>query len=117
MVADLDEKLSDCGPRDVEGGSPHSSPGASEGEEEREGGPSLLSTSSHHSTSFHHSTTTPYTASSLPSASTSRSSRSPEPLGAGGRKNLFLAGISEVSSGCTLDWRFCSINAPCHLLT
>ena len=30
LVADLDEKLSDCGTRDVEAGSPHSSPPASD---------------------------------------------------------------------------------------
>ena len=77
MVADLDEKLSDCGPRDVEAGSPHSSPPASDqddsgSEKEEDGEGKKMDERKREG---------------------SQGSRSPET----GRKNLFLAGISEVA--------------------
>ena len=77
LVADLDEKLSDCGPRDVEGGSPHSSPPASDqddsGSEKEEEGKNMRGDER--------------------KREGSQGSHSPEC----GRKNLFLAGISEVA--------------------
>ena len=77
LVADLDEKLSDCGPRDVEGGSPHSSPPGSDqddsGSEKEEEGKKMQGDER--------------------KREGSQGSHSPE----SGRKNLFLAGISEVA--------------------
>lgn len=84
MVADLDEKLSDCGPRDVEGGSPHSSPPGSDQEDSgsdkeeesgrREGG-----------------------------------SRASPDTSQGGRKNLFLAGMQEVGRSLPLVYCFAQL--------
>ena len=89
MVADLDEKLSDCGGKDVEGGSPSDTPDGSDNDlsgseaEDKDGGAqgradSQASVSSGHSRQ-----------------SQARSSRSPD--GAGGRKALFLKGIADVA--------------------
>ena len=89
MVADLDEKLSDCGGKDVEGGTPQDSPDASdndlEGESEdlqdKEG---KVRSESQNSVS----------------SGQSRNSRSPE-----GRKVLFLKGMAGVAkqNGTSLE--------------
>ena len=89
MVADLDEKLSDCGGKDVEGGSPGDTPDGSDNDlsgseaEDKEGGGQLRSGSQNSLSSSHSRQSQP------------RSSRSPD--GAGGRKALFLKGIADVA--------------------
>ena len=89
MVADLDEKLSDCGGKDVEGGSPGDSPEGSDNEltgseaEDKDGG-RVRSDSQNSATSSHSRQSQP------------RSSKSPDP-GAGGRKALFLKGLADVA--------------------
>ena len=88
MVADLDEKLSDCGGKDVEGGTPQDSPDGSDNDlsgsdaEDKDAG--HIRSESQNSLSSSHSRN-----------SQSRSSRSPD--GAGGRKALFLKGIADVA--------------------
>ena len=79
MVADLDEKLSDCGGKDVEGGTPQDSPECSDNDNESE---ELEQ------------------AKQVRPESQARSSRSPE-----GRKVLFLKGMAEVAkqNGTSLE--------------
>merc|ERR1712098_33682 len=89
MVADLDEKLSDCGGKDVEGGTPQDSPVGSDNDlsasdtEERD--QSNIRSESQNSVSSNHSL-----------HSQPRNSKSPD--GAGGRKSLFLKGMTDVQN-------------------
>ena len=82
MVADLDEKLSDCGGKDVEGGTPQDSPEGSDNDIESEDLEEVKDMKQ------------------VRPDSQSRSSRSPE-----GRKVLFLKGMAEVAkqSGTSLE--------------
>ena len=89
MVADLDEKLSDCGGKDVEGGSPEDTPDGSDNDlsgsevEDKDDGARVRADSQASASSGHSR------------QSQARSSRSPD--GAGGRKALFLKGIADVA--------------------
>ena len=88
MVADLDEKLSDCGGKDVEGGTPQDSPDGSDNDlsgseaEDKDGG--QVRSDSQNSLSSNHS----------------RASQHSE-----GRKALFLKGITDVAkqNGTSMD--------------
>ena len=87
MVADLDEKLSDCGGKDVEGGTPQDSPDASDmsGSEAEDKDVGQIRSDSQNSLSSSHS----------------RSSQD----AAGGRKALFLKGMTDVAkqNGTSLE--------------
>ena len=87
MVADLDEKLSDCGGKDVEGGTPQDSPDGSDNDLETE---DLQEKDVKVRSESQNSV----------SSSQSRNSRSPE-----GRKVLFLKGMAEVAkqNGTSLE--------------
>ena len=90
LVADLDEKLSDCGGKDVEGGTPQDSPEASDNDLEGEELQELQDKEGKVRSESQNSV----------SSSQSRSSRSPE-----GRKVLFLKGMAGVAkqNGTSLE--------------
>ena len=90
MVADLDEKLSDCGGRDVEGGSPQDSPNGSANESGSDGEVNDTKELVARSESQNSMSSNP----SIASNNSQRSSRSPE---GSGRKVLFLKGIADVA--------------------
>jgi len=90
MVADLDEKLSDCGGRDVEGGSPQDSPNGSDNDSGSEGEVNDKEPVAVRSESQNSLSSNP----SLTSNNSQRNSRSPE---GSGRKVLFLKGIADVA--------------------